>query len=58
MRKIGLKKMDDAEIIREPKRAVNGEWEYFITPSFLKIIKRLIFLAEKYLENKKRGAKK
>ena len=49
--------MDDAYIIREAKRAVNGEWEYFITPSFLKIIKRLIFLAEKYLETKKTRSK-
>jgi len=51
-------KMNDTDIIREAKRAVNGEWEYFITPSFLKIIRRLIFLAEKYLEIKKRGEKK
>jgi len=45
----------DEKVVEEAKRAVKGEWEYFVTPNFLKTIKRLIYLAEKYLKQKSKG---
>lgn len=44
--------MTDEEVIQEAKSRVEGKWEYHTPPSFLIIIKRLIVMAEKYLEQK------
>jgi len=49
--------MTDEEIIKEAKRNLNGDWQYFIPPSFLKILKRLIILAERHVKHKNKPKK-
>lgn len=44
--------MKDEEIIQQAKKAMDGDWQSFMTPKFLKILKRIVELAEKYVKGK------